>query len=776
MAPCLAKGTGVRLRLNIKSKLFLAILVILVASYATLIITTIRSFEGFFAMEADREMEEQLNHARSQYLVRAEQFKHTLLTPASSTNVHNRIKAHDSIALKDTLARWKPILQHAEILLIVDSRMEVLARAGSDLTGDRAEFGGVIARAFRDKKPVVSTEIVTNRQMCREGDPEFCKEDPKAKNREHDAMAVMVVVPVMDRDGSILGGLVAGEVVNKDPFFPEQMKRGFDKSTELRIYQRGALVASSFPDGVPAPATMPAAVLARLEAGQPYRETREIDGRDFMIAFTPVTNGSNEVVGALSVAISLEELKSIRSQSEKSILFSALVGVLLSFAIALLASRRLTQPLNALNRGVERIEQGDFTQRVDVSSADEFGNLASAFNRMADALAERDRTISKKTTDLETLNTLLKELNDLLEKKVTERTDELRMEMGMLEAILTSMAEGVVVTGRDSRITLFNPAAQRIFDLVPHRVLHQPIDQVCEHYGLLELSGFIRDFMSSGEESAVREEGMTLNGKRLRINLTPLLDAEGSVTGVVMSIRDVTVEEQVDRMKNEFISTVSHELKTPLTSMKGSLQFIMNKAKWLTGTEREMLAVCLRNTERLIRLIGDILDISRIESGGITMQCRPLSVGELALYAIEEIKSFAASRNITIVNGIEGQFPAIYGDHDRLMQVLTNLLSNAVKFSPEGKLVMVTAERQENYLAISVSDSGREIQWSDRDKLFKKFQQLESTDSANRGGTGLGLAICKEIVERHHGKIYYTSGISGGNVFTFTVPICEEIS
>jgi two-component system, OmpR family, sensor histidine kinase VicK len=774
--PALAKGIGVRPRMNIKNRLFLAILVILVASFATLIITTIRSFEGFFAMEADREMEVQLNHARNQYLVRAEQFKYSLLTPASAGPVHDHLKARDTAWLKDALTRWKTIIPHAEILLIVDPRMEVIARAGSDFTGDRVEFGGTIARAFQDKKPVTSTEIVSNHLICREGEKQFCATQSPPPDQLNDAMALMVVVPIVDKTGSIIGGIVAGEVINKDPIFPEQMKRGFDTKTELSIYQRGTLVASSFPKGEAILRTMPSSVRARLETGQASSETIRLGGRDFLVAFTPITNISNEVVGALSVALSLEDIKVIRRQNEKSILFSAMIGVFLSFTIALISSRKLTEPLKALSRGVERIEQGDFTQRVDVSSTDEFGTLAATFNRMMDALAERDRTITKKTDDLVTLNTLLKELNDLLEKKVTERTDELRMEMGMLEAILTSMAEGVVVTGRENRITLFNPAAQRIFDLVPHRVLHQPIDQVCEHYGLMELSRFVRDAMSSGEAPTVREGEMTLNGKKLKVSLSPLLDAEGSANGVVMSIRDVTVEQEVDRMKNEFISTVSHELKTPLTSMKGSLQFIMNKAKWLTGTEREMLAVCLRNTERLIRLIGDILDISKIESGGVTMHCKPLSVGELALYAIEEIKSFAASRNITIVNGIEGQLPPIYGDHDRLMQVLTNLLSNAVKFSPEGKVVMVTAERQENYMAISVSDSGKEIQWSDREKLFKKFQQLDSTDSASRGGTGLGLAICKEIVERHHGKIYYTSGLSGGNIFTFSVPIYEEIS
>jgi signal transduction histidine kinase len=233
------------------------------------------------------------------------------------------------------------------------------------------------------------------------------------------------------------------------------------------------------------------------------------------------------------------------------------------------------------------------------------------------------------------------------------------------------------------------------------------------------------------------------------------------------------MEEEVDRMKTEFISTVSHELKTPLTSMKGSLQYIINRGQWQTDTEPELLKICLRNTDRLIRLINDILDISKIEAGKLTFALKPQPVGELVRDAIEEISGFAMHRNISINNYVGMDMPRVYADHDRLIQVLTNLLSNAVKFSPAGKTVILSAKREGNYVAVSVADEGEAIRWSDRDKLFRKFQQLHTISATEGGGTGLGLAICKEIVERHHGRVYYQEGAGGGNVFTFTVPIYE---
>jgi two-component system sensor histidine kinase VicK len=132
------------------------------------------------------------------------------------------------------------------------------------------------------------------------------------------------------------------------------------------------------------------------------------------------------------------------------------------------------------------------------------------------------------------------------------------------------------------------------------------------------------------------------------------------------------------------------------------------------------------------------------------------------------------NHNVSIINSAGADLPQVYGDHDRLIRVLTNLLSNAVKFSPEAKVVLVSAKREGNYVAVSVIDHGKTIQWSDRSKLFKRFQQLPTVHEADGGGTGLGLAICKEIIERHHGRIYYQEGIAGGNVFTFTIPVYEE--
>jgi PAS domain S-box-containing protein len=749
-------------RFGIRIKLFLSILMILLLSYSTLVYTTVISLYATLEEDIGKELATNLKYIQSQYLARADLIKYSLLQPASSEYVQKQLQAKDKVWLKGALIRWENNLPFIDTLTIIDADKRVVASVFSNLAGDRFELNGIVERAFRKKQPVVSTELVPYSFLCREGKIKFCV---PPVNRE--AMMAVVVVPMVSQDGVLLGAVIAADILNNDPHLPYKVQEIFGKEVEAAITQRGLRIASSLVDEVLLPVTIAPEILDRLEKGETYRGMAAIGDKLYETAFAPIQNSRGEFVGSFSVALSKGHIKKIRRDNLRNILASAIVGIVLSFALAYFVARKLAGPLRELAAGARQIENGDLSQRVSVTQLDEVGMLANSFNRMADALAERDRIIRGNTRELQGLN-------EQLEKKVAERTTELRMEMGRLEAILTSMVEGVVVTDRDNRVILCNPAAQKIFDLVPHRVLNKQIEDAGKVGDFCVLVDYIRQMREEDGLASTREEEAEVKGKKLKINIAPLLDDGGAFAGVVMSIRDITMEEEVDRMKTEFISTVSHELKTPLTSMKGSLQYIMNRGKWHTDTEPELLKVCLRNTERLIRLINDILDISKIEAGKLDFSLKPQSIGELTRYAIEEISGFAMNRNVMVNNYIGNDLPQIYGDHDRLIQVLTNLLSNAVKFSPVGKTVLLSVKREGNYVAVSVADEGETIRWSDRDKLFRKFQQLHPIGVTEGGGTGLGLAICKEIIERHHGRIYYQEGVGGGNVFTFTVPVYEE--
>ncbi len=749
-------------RFGIRGKLFLSILAILLVSYSTLIYVTVKGLYSYLEEDIIKALAMNLKYIQSQYLARADIIKYSLMQPASADLVQKHLQARDKVWLTNALQQWYKNLPLIDFLTVVDAEKRVVARGFSNLSGDRYELADVVDRAFRGGKPLVSTELAPYALLCREGKTKYCV--PPAGGQ---AMMLTVVVPIVTPDGVLLGAIVAGDIINDAPHLPFKLQEIVGKEAEVAITQGGRRIASSLAEETLLPATIAPDIIDKLKKGQPYRGEGTIGGKPYETVFAPIKNIRGEFIGSFSVALSKENIKKIRRDNLRNILASATVGILLTCVLAFVVARKLSGPLRKLAAGARMIETGDLSQRVVIAQRDEVGMLANSFNSMADALAERDRTIRGNTRELQ-------ELNEQLEKKVAERTTELRMEMGRLEAILTSMAEGVVVTDHDNRVILVNPAAQKIFDLVPHRILYKQIEEVCEAGDYCVLVDYIRQMREANGQAASREEEADVRGKKLRINIAPLLDEAGEFAGVVMSIRDVTMEQEVDRMKTEFISTVSHELKTPLTSMKGSLQYIMTKGQMLTETERELLAVCLRNTDRLIRLINDILDISKIEAGKMEFSLKPQNIGELVIYAIEEISGFAMKRNVAIENSVDADLPLVYGDHDRLIQVITNLLSNAVKFSPEGKDVLVSAQREGNYVAVSVTDNGKAIQWSDRDKLFKKFQQVHVIGAAGGGGTGLGLAICKEIIERHHSRIYYQESITGGNVFTFTVPVYEE--
>ena len=269
-----------------------------------------------------------------------------------------------------------------------------------------------------------------------------------------------------------------------------------------------------------------------------------------------------------------------------------------------------------------------------------------------------------------------------------------------------------------------------------------------------------------GEISAVDDE-------RLRVyewRSEPVRNAAGVIVGRGFLLLDRTQERELEMVRREFLSTVSHELRTPLTSVKGSLQLVLGKAATLSTIERELLVISLKNTDRLIRLINDILDISQFELGKMDLTFASVAPGSLIEEAIAGLRAYAAGRDIAIGCELDPDLPLIAGDRDRLIQVLTNLVSNAVKFSPTGGRVLVRVTCNADELAIAVRDWGVGIRASDHGRLFQRFQRLHAARS-EEPGTGLGLAISKAIVDRHGGRITVESEEDLGSTFTVVLPL-----
>ena len=354
------------------------------------------------------------------------------------------------------------------------------------------------------------------------------------------------------------------------------------------------------------------------------------------------------------------------------------------------------------------------------------------------------------------------------EKRVTELNRQ-------KESILNTVADGIMGTDQHGRVTFANPAAAQLLGTLPHaligRFVHAIVHEdvygsptACASHCYIRRGLFAKDG-AHGQDIFYRPDGTSFP---VEFTLTPM-QVHGSVTGSVLNFRDVSQRQALDQMKDEFISTVSHELRTPLTSIRGSLGLL---STGLLGEVNEkaanLLRIAVNNSDRLVRLINDILDLERMQSGRAPLTFRPCSLYDLAQQSIEAVTPVADNAGVKLV--LDATAIDFVVDPDRLQQVVTNLLSNAIKFSPPDSTVTVKVEPSEDGVAMSVSDEGRGIPEEKLETIFDRFQQVDASDSRQKGGTGLGLAICRTIVDQHGGRIWAERNPQRGSTFRMLLP------
>lgn len=345
-------------------------------------------------------------------------------------------------------------------------------------------------------------------------------------------------------------------------------------------------------------------------------------------------------------------------------------------------------------------------------------------------------------------------------------------------AIFDSATDGMMILDAVGRVENINPAMQTLFgysraDLIGKSNLvlfkEPPSSETSQAY-LRSLAGG-KDVEARQMFEGLRADGTTLEAE---VVTAPVVLADG--LRFLAVARDATERRQIERMKEEFVATVSHELRTPLTSIAGSLGLLLGGvAGTLDEKAMRLLQIAKNSSDRLIRLINEMLDIEKISSGKISFDLKPVDLVELINSCVSQIQSFADERSIAIQVERDRPKITVIADQDRLNQVLTNLLSNAIKFSPSGGTVEVlVSESHDRRALISVRDHGAGMSREFQGRIFQKFAQEDSTDSRQKGGTGLGLSIAKEIVERLGGSISFVSEEGEGTTFTFDLPLAER--
>lgn len=460
--------------------------------------------------------------------------------------------------------------------------------------------------------------------------------------------------------------------------------------------------------------------------------------QNMMYVAIPVKVVPDQAPDVIRLAMSLKEV----DESIRNLTMLMVAGLMVLFLIAALISFRLalglTRPLEQITRVAKRIKNMDYQARVKVAKQDEIGELGNAINAMADSLQIQMTRIQQNENQL--------------------------------ESVLDNMINGIVMIDRGGKIVLMNRRAEEALGFSARELVGRHYAEAKQQY---ELSQMIQEGLESKQH--LREE-ITFyfpEERLLELNLVPIHPEGNEFTGVLLVLQDVSAIRRLERMRSEFVANVSHELKTPITAVKGFAETLLGGAVSDEETARSFLQIIYDESDRLNRLIGDILELSKIESRRVPLVFSPVEMDTFTHKSVKLMESEAARKSIELSMSIE---PGLYveADEDRLRQIIMNLISNGINYTPEGGRVSLKIESLgDDYIRIQISDSGIGIPKKDLPRIFERFYRVDKARSRSSGGTGLGLSIVKHLVELHKGTISVTSSVGVGSTFTIELPVLQ---
>ncbi|MFQ5436561.1 MAG: ATP-binding protein, partial [Anaerolineae bacterium] len=397
-------------------------------------------------------------------------------------------------------------------------------------------------------------------------------------------------------------------------------------------------------------------------------------------------------------------------------------------------NRQVKQPLHTLTESVQAMTGGQSRRHVVAAGAAEIVQLIHALNRMTE---EQDG-----------------------------RLQALNREKQRLSLVLTSMADGILITDGAGMVQLVNPAAARLLHTDPAAAIGRAIAEVLRHHQLIDLWQSCQK--SGQDETAAIEIGSELF---LQAVITPFVEEKSR--GFLVILQDLTQIHRLQTVRRDFISNISHELRTPLASLRAVVETLQGGAKDDPPAAERFLSRAEQEVDTLTQMVEELLELSRIESGQVPLQLAETAVLDLLIPPLERLRPFARRGHIELILDLPAGLPPVLADAARIKQVVTNLVHNAIKFTPSGGKITVTAgiaDDEETTVAITIRDTGVGIPAADLPRIFERFYKSDRARTRDKGGTGLGLAIARHIVQAHDGRLHAKSKEGKGSVFTFTLP------
>ena len=488
-----------------------------------------------------------------------------------------------------------------------------------------------------------------------------------------------------------------------------------------------------------------------LYSGRTFTQTtyNERTNQRYYVSITPLfnNNGNNNstVVGAIYIRANLESVYD--SVNDVTVIFvtAALIATAIGLALAILISNAITRPIDEMKKQTARIARGDYSGQVHIYGSDELGQLAQAVNNLS--------------------------------TRVQEAQEGIESERRRLDLILAHMSDGVIATDRGGKITIINEMACESLDVTPDEVRGKSILDVLN----IRDKYSIRELLESQDELILDE----LNSRRdqiLNANFSLIQRRSGFIIGIVCVLHDITEQQRIDRERRQFVSNVSHELRTPLTSMRSYIE-ALNEGAWKDEEiAPTFLKVTQEETDRMIRMINDLLSLSRMDLGKVELDLELVNLNELFNYILNRFDMMLEKdnndtreikKNYTIKRDFTDKDLWVEIDTDKIIQVVDNIMNNAIKYSPDGGVITCRLLETHNHVIMSISDQGLGMPKKELAHIFERFYRVDKARSRAQGGTGLGLAISKDVIEMHHGRIWVDSTEGKGSTFYISLPYEE---
>ena len=449
-----------------------------------------------------------------------------------------------------------------------------------------------------------------------------------------------------------------------------------------------------------------------------------------MYAAVPIEDGAT-VVGIARLALPVTEVEARIARLRNTVVSVALTVGVIAGLLVLVAAEGVARPLRRMTRVVERFARGDLDERLYVGTKDELGRLAHTFNWMADELDSR--------------------LKELVDQRDT------------LEAVLTLMADGVIITTRDERVELINPAAARILGVSRESAVGQRFVTVARDHQVVEV------WRQCKRDRREQSDVVDMVGDRpiLQVLVTPLREG-----GCLVLLQDLTKIRRLETVRRDFITNISHELRTPLAALRALVETLQDGGLEDPPAAHRFLGLIEVEVDELAQMVEELLELSRIESGRVPLRMVPTTVEEIVGPAVERMRPQAERAGVRLVVDLPADLPPLLADGARAARVVTNLIHNAIKFTPKKGKVTVKAAAGDGQVVVSVVDTGIGIAADDLPRIFERFYKADHARSG--GGTGLGLAIARHIVEAHGGRIWAESVEGRGSSFYFALPAADR--